>query len=394
MKNKGFTLIELLAVIVILAIIALIATPIILGIIKDAKENANKRSAENYIDAINTSIVSSALDNKKISDGEYNILSDGNICLGILVNNVCDGDTLKVEMDGEVPTGGTIIIDNGTVSDGTALTIGKTTYKKENGELVKENEESIPEPVSFKEDSWKTISLNVQAGNIEVYKKNLEEDVNNTKTVDMGIYGTHTVRIANTSTPDECKTEGFSQTACGFVVEFEDIITTHNMNSIATNVGGYPASEMYKFINEEKEDTTTSIYESLPKDLKNVIIDTKVISSHGSTSGETNFVSIDKLYLLSTKEVWGKKGASNVINYDTAEAETRQLDYYEQEEVTTNSGTYAKAIKEYNGSATWWWLRSADSGSASIFYRVSTSGRWDYCSASSTNGVAVAFRIG
>ena len=46
MKNKAFTLIELLAVIVILAIIALIATPIILGIIKDARENAKQRSAE------------------------------------------------------------------------------------------------------------------------------------------------------------------------------------------------------------------------------------------------------------------------------------------------------------------------------------------------------------
>ena len=46
MKNKGFTLIELLAVIVILAIIALIATPIILGIINDARNSAKKRSAE------------------------------------------------------------------------------------------------------------------------------------------------------------------------------------------------------------------------------------------------------------------------------------------------------------------------------------------------------------
>ena len=46
MKNKGFTLIELLAVIVILAIIALIATPIILGIINDAREQAKRRSAE------------------------------------------------------------------------------------------------------------------------------------------------------------------------------------------------------------------------------------------------------------------------------------------------------------------------------------------------------------
>lgn len=46
MRNKGFTLIELLAVIVILAIIALIATPIILGIINDARKSAKERSAE------------------------------------------------------------------------------------------------------------------------------------------------------------------------------------------------------------------------------------------------------------------------------------------------------------------------------------------------------------
>ena len=46
MNNKGFTLIELLAVIVILAIIALIATPIILGIINDAREQSQKRTAE------------------------------------------------------------------------------------------------------------------------------------------------------------------------------------------------------------------------------------------------------------------------------------------------------------------------------------------------------------
>ena len=44
--KKGFTLIELLAVIVILAIIALIATPIILGIINYARKESNERSAE------------------------------------------------------------------------------------------------------------------------------------------------------------------------------------------------------------------------------------------------------------------------------------------------------------------------------------------------------------
>ena len=38
-KSKGFTLIELLAVIVILAVIALIATPLIMGTITKAKRN-------------------------------------------------------------------------------------------------------------------------------------------------------------------------------------------------------------------------------------------------------------------------------------------------------------------------------------------------------------------
>ena len=55
MKNKkGFTLIELLAVIVILAIIALIAVPIVLKIISNSKESAAVRSAEIYLDSVET----------------------------------------------------------------------------------------------------------------------------------------------------------------------------------------------------------------------------------------------------------------------------------------------------------------------------------------------------
>ena len=45
-KKFGFTLIELLAVIIILAIVALIATPIILDVVKDARISAGKSEAQ------------------------------------------------------------------------------------------------------------------------------------------------------------------------------------------------------------------------------------------------------------------------------------------------------------------------------------------------------------
>jgi len=64
--KKGFTLIELLAVIVILAIIALIATPIVLNIIEESKKNTTLRSAEMYLDAVELSVSSSILKGQNI----------------------------------------------------------------------------------------------------------------------------------------------------------------------------------------------------------------------------------------------------------------------------------------------------------------------------------------
>ena len=80
-KILGFTLIELLAVIVILAIIALIATPLILKIINNAREESNKRSIELYAEAVKNSIVAYQLINpnapKMFTD--LNVEYDGDI---------------------------------------------------------------------------------------------------------------------------------------------------------------------------------------------------------------------------------------------------------------------------------------------------------------------------
>ena len=231
------------------------------------------------------------------------------------------------------------------------------------------------EKPDFATDSWATIAANVKAGNGGDY------NVGDTKEVDLGDLGKHNVRIANTSTPSECSTEGFSQSACGFVLEFEDIITTHAMNSENTNIGGWPASEMYSYVNND-------LYNVLPTDLKNIIIETTVVSSHGSDDSN-NFISTDKLYLLAPKEIYSDFSSE----YDTAKDLTRQLDYYNSIGVTGSS--YSGATKKRNTSESQWWLRSTFSIDNNNFYSISNTGATSRSYIRQMPyGVSPAFRIG
>ena len=112
MKKNGFTLIELLAVIVILAIIALIATPIILGIINDAREESNERSVELYASAVRNGIAAYQLrEGKEVTAGTYNetnklpfeVEYDGQVdCTSVTIS-----ETGKVTLEGCTVNGGT-----------------------------------------------------------------------------------------------------------------------------------------------------------------------------------------------------------------------------------------------------------------------------------------------
>ena len=75
-NNKGFTLIELLAVIVILAIIALITTPIVLNIINQSKEAANRRSVEAYAKAVEYAVMEYEYDNNGELPTDFDDIAD------------------------------------------------------------------------------------------------------------------------------------------------------------------------------------------------------------------------------------------------------------------------------------------------------------------------------
>ena len=274
--------------------------------------------------------------------------------------------------------------------------------------LVSTGEVYVP---PFTTDSWGVIASNIKSGNTSRYK------VGDTKEVaidgftngEPGSNGLYTVRLANnshyyseTTNENECKDNDgnslTSQTACGFVVEFVDIVEHREINPSGGggSVGGWPGSAMYKYLNGDTSDhltydgTNNTLYSKLPSDLQSVIADTTVVSGHGSTSGETNFTSTDKIYLLSTAEVW----ANGLSDYDTAKDSTitRQLDYYEVKGVTRNN--YGEAKKNnYNGIPVFW-LRTPNLYDNYSFLFVSSDGRWSYSGAGSDYGLAPAFRIG
>ena len=132
MKNKGFTLIELLAVIVILAIIALIATPTILGVVDTARKGAAESSILGYIDAVEKQAMINEMDETKdsITDGEFTLkeLEDA-------------GVTVKGDAPSNVTTSGTtkehaVKLVGGEVQDATFTTKDKkyqVTYTKATG---------------------------------------------------------------------------------------------------------------------------------------------------------------------------------------------------------------------------------------------------------------------
>lgn len=156
MRKKGFTLIELLAVIVVLAIIALIATPIVMNIIGGVQESAAKRSAERYLDAVELAIMTEELDHR-VEDGLYMIQEDGSLCLE---GQDCSNEaTLEVPVKGNLPvSGGKIAIQNGRIVDKlttdtskkTNLTIDKYAVTlDENNKIVVEEIKKIVKDMAY-----------------------------------------------------------------------------------------------------------------------------------------------------------------------------------------------------------------------------------------------------
>ena len=123
MKKKGFTLIELLAVIVVLAVIALIATPIVLNLVKTAKIGSAEQSITGYVKAVENTIIKDMINNKEVSDGTYKY------------------NSIEADISGKRPTSGEYIVKNGRVESGSFCVDGYyIEYKNSTSKYNKDKE--------------------------------------------------------------------------------------------------------------------------------------------------------------------------------------------------------------------------------------------------------------
>ncbi len=258
------------------------------------------------------------------------------------------------------------------------------------------------EPKNFSTDSWATIVAAVKSGNTDLY------NVGDTKDIDLGELGTHKVRIANKEEPEECADPNFSQTACGFVLEFTDILFTSGIDDFGKRNGlNWGKSYIREYINglssPSPEDSSLNVYNHLPEDLKRGILTTRVISGGEYCDKSNNSLTYDKLYLLSSREVYEGGILSEEVNYcpnyhDAAYLLTRQLDYYKNNEVKYFSN-YSGAIKNYQGEPTAWWLRTAYTANvggkpSGNFIAVAAEGQQTNFGPAAHQGISPAFRIG
>ena len=141
MNKKGFTLIELLAVIIILAVVALIATPIVLNVIDEARTSAAQSEANLVLKGINS--YCEQIEIKKELGG----LDEGDIdCKEVTTLSSTDLSKMVSNLDGNT-TIDKITLENGKVKE---LEITSNTkevaYNTETGKMEVQDDEAVEEP--------------------------------------------------------------------------------------------------------------------------------------------------------------------------------------------------------------------------------------------------------
>ena len=127
-------------------------------------------------------------------------------------------------------------------------------------------------------------------------------------------------------------------------------LAVQRINAVSTNAGGWKQSELRGRLN------TGDLWSLLPSELQSMV--KSVTKMTDNKDGGTPSATADKVFLLSTTEVYGN-----------LQSDGTQYEYYKSKGVTTSS--YSGATSSNNH-----WTRSVASGYSATFCYVSGGGAW------------------
>ena len=129
------------------------------------------------------------------------------------------------------------------------------------------------------------------------------------------------------------------------------VLGAQRMNATQTNAGGWEQSELRGRLN------SGDLWSLLPSELQSKVkAVTKMTDNQGGGKAGTPSATTDKVFLLSSTEVWG--------NIDS---DGTQYEYYKSKGVTTSSHSGVSL-------GSWSWTRSVDPSSSTSFRRVGGDG--------------------
>lgn len=251
-------------------------------------------------------------------------------------------------------------VNSVTIPEGS---VSKITRKSDG--LILWEKISVPAAPTLEEASWEFISEASKAGLASTYwaigdQKNI--------TVNGVTYAVDIIGFDH-DTPTSTSTYGRSKAGITFQLH-DSLDTPYKMNNSNTNSGGWKSSVM-------RTNTMTMLLNQLTSDLKAVIVPVdKVSGTGGGSSSGTETVS-DSLFSLAEIEVFGSTSYS-------VSGEGVQYVYYK------NGG---KKIKNRDGIAGSWWLRSPRSKHSSFFCQININGKATNYAATSNIGVSFGFCV-
>ena len=228
-----------------------------------------------------------------------------------------------------------------------------------------------PVGVSFATDSWETIAAVAENGTASQFYS-----IGDTKNITISGVGTITLEIADFD--HDYLSGSTSASKAGISMITRDLLPdTRQMNSSNTNVGGFPASALYDYLNG-------TILNGLPSDLRSALKTTYKWYGTGNntTNGQWHG---SKVWVPLEYEMFGTTTYAPATEHTTGNARKYPI--------FTDNASRIKRLNNGSGAENWYWEASPIASYAASFCYVTSNGSAADRTASNASGVCFGLSI-